>query len=288
MRIVRWVIGIAGAAYLAAIGLLWLYQRELVYTPDSEPYLSPAHFVTLGDVREIRLVTADGLGLMAWYAPAPANRPTVVIFPGQSSSLARERHRIRRFRDAQMGVLLLAWRGYSGNAGEPDEAGLYHDGRAALDWLDARGVAARSLVLYGVSLGTGVATRMAAEREVGAVVLEAPYTSIVAVAAERFPGVPAGWLLRDRFDSLTRIDAVAAPLLIMHGDCDTVIPQALGRRLFAAAAGPKQGFWPHGVGHQDLFDRGGFAAARDFIERAVGAAPGYQSSSAGALAAPAG
>ena len=166
-------------------------------------------------------------------------------------------------------LMLVAYRGYSGNAGAPTEQGLYADARAALDWLNAHGVVDSSIVAYGASLGSGVATKMAAERELGAVVLEAPYTSTVDVAALRFPLVPVGWLMKDRFESLARIDAVTEPLLVMHGDRDTVIPQYFGRRLFAAAHAPKEGFWPHGVGHNDLFDHGGCDAARAFVERSM-------------------
>lgn len=125
------------------------------------------------------------------------------------------------------------------------------------------------IAIYGVSLGTGVATEMAAERDYAAVVLEAPYTSIVDVAASRFPIVPVRWLMKDRFDSLARIARLDEPLLIMHGDRDRVIPQRLGRALYDAAKAPKSGYWPADAGHKDIFDRGGFEAARDFIERTV-------------------
>jgi fermentation-respiration switch protein FrsA (DUF1100 family) len=191
------------------------------------------------------------------------------MFLGKSGSLRSQRYRVALFREARMGVLLLAYRGYSGNEGEPSEMGLYADARAALDWLEEHDVRERSIALYGASLGTGVATAMAAERDYGALVLEAPYTSVVDVAAARFPVVPVDLLMIDRFDSLSRIDEIDEPLLVMHGDADRVIAQRFGRELFAAADDPKTGFWPDGVGHKDIFDRGGFEAARDFIESSV-------------------
>jgi fermentation-respiration switch protein FrsA (DUF1100 family) len=191
------------------------------------------------------------------------------MFHGNHGSLRGERYRLKLFRDAHMGVLLVAYRGYSGNAGTPNEQGLYADARAALDWLTQSGVASTSIVLYGISLGTGVATKMAAEREVGAVVLESPYTSTVDVAAFRFPIVPVSWLMQDRFESLTRIRMISEPLLVMHGDSDTIIPQRFGRQLFEAANEPKQGYWPHGLGHNDIFDNGGFVTALEFIGRTM-------------------
>ena len=257
------------ALYVAGITALWAFQRDLMYFPDGAPLVAPSSYEMLAGVQEVSLTTADGLELAAWYAPAPSSRPTVVMFHGNHGSLRHERYRLKHFKDAQVGVLLLAYRGYSGNAGTPNEDGLYADARAALDWLEHSGVASTSIVLYGISLGTGVATKMAAEREFAAVVLESPYTSTVDVAAWRFPMVPVAWLMEDRFESLGRIGSINEPLLVMHGDRDSVIPQHFGRRLFDAANMPKEGFWPSGLGHNDIFDNGGFDTALEFIRRTM-------------------
>ena len=193
------------------------------------------------------------------------------MFHGNASSLRGERYRLKYFMDASMGALMVAYRGYSGNPGSPTEEGLYADARAALDWLEARGIRSETIALYGQSLGSGVVTKMATERAFAALILEAPYTSTVDVAAHRFPVIPVRWLMEDRFDSLARIATIEEPLLVMHGDADFVIPQSQGRRLYAAANEPKQAFWPSGVGHNDLFDSGGFTTARGFIERQIAA-----------------
>lgn len=261
---------IAGVVvYGGAVTALWALQRDLMYLPDDAPLVPPSHYAMLDGVEEANVTTADGLELAAWYVAAPPGRPTVLMFHGNGGSLVYERYRLKHFMDAGLGAMLLAYRGYSGNEGTPTEEGLYEDARAALVWLERRGIDGKSVVLYGISLGTGVATKMAAERELGAVVLEAPYTSTVDVAALRFPVVPVAWLLEDRFESLTRIEAVTEPLLVMHGDSDFVIPQRFGRQLYEAANAPKEGFWPTGVGHNDLFDNGGFDVALDFIRRTM-------------------
>jgi uncharacterized protein len=257
------------ALYLAGVTALWAFQRDLMYFPDGLPRVPPSYYEMLDGVQEVSFTTADGIDLVAWYAPAPPNRPTVALFHGNGGSLRGERYRLKHFKDAGLGVLLLAYRGYSGNGGSPSEQGLYADARAALDWLQASGVDGRAIVLYGISLGSGVATKMAAEREVGAVVLESPYTSTVDVAAWRFPIVPVSWLMKDRFESLARIGAVTEPVLVMHGDADFVVPQRFGKQLFDAANEPKEGFWPHGVGHNDVFDNGGFDTALEFIRRTL-------------------
>ena len=269
MRYLRTALIAGIVLYATAVTALWAFQRDLMYFPDGAPRVAPSTYAMLDGVQEVSFTTADGLTLVAWYAPAPPLRPTVVMFHGNGGSLRGERYRLKRFKDAGMGALLVAYRGYSGNAGTPNEQGLYADARAALDWLEQNGVASTSIVLYGISLGTGVATKMAAERDFAAVVLESPYTSTVDVAAWRFPVVPVTWIMEDRFESLARIRAITEPLLIMHGDSDTVIPQHFGRQLFEAANQPKEGFWPHGLGHGDIFDNGGLDAALSFIRRTL-------------------
>lgn len=262
----------AGAVvlYVAIVGLLYFFQRDVMYRPDQIRRVPPSYYPMLAGVQEVELKTADGLRVFAWYASAPAGRPTVLIFHGNGGSLRSQRYRLAYFRQANMGVLLLGYRGYAGSDGSPSEEGLYTDARTALAWLNGQGVADERIVLYGESLGSGVATKMAAERDVALVVLEAPYTSTVDVAALKFPFAPVSWFMKDRYESIARIAAVTEPLLVMHGDADQVIPQEFGKRLFEAANEPKEGFWPKGIGHNDIFDNGGFTTARDFIDRRFG------------------
>lgn len=258
---------VIAAIYVGVVGLLYVYQRDLMYFPDQIRRVPPSYYAMLAGVQEVELQTADGLKVVAWYWPAPEGRPTVVLFHGNGGSLRSQRYRLKYFKEAGMGVLMPAYRGYAGSDGSPSEDGLYLDARAALDWLNGEGVRDEAMVLYGQSLGSGVATKMASERKVALVILEAPYTSTVDVAAWRFPIVPVHWLMADRYESLARIGQVSAPVLVMHGDSDYVIPQSLGRRIFEAANQPKEGFWPEGIGHNNIFDGGGFATARAFIDR---------------------
>jgi fermentation-respiration switch protein FrsA (DUF1100 family) len=274
-KFVIWIGAAVAAAYVAIVAMMYVYQRDMMYFPDQISRVPPSHYEMLAGVQEVELKTSDGLKVFAWYWPPPEGRPTVLLFHGNGGSLRSQRYRLKYFKEADMGVLMLAYRGYAGGDGTPTEDGLYADARAALDWLNAQGIVDASIALYGQSLGSGVATKMASERELAAVVLEAPYTSTVDVAAFRFPIMPVGLLMKDRYESLARIGAVHEPLLIMHGDVDWAIPQRFGRQLFEAANQPKDGFWPEGIGHNDIFDNGGFTHARDFINRhwSDGAAP---------------
>jgi len=166
---------------------------------------------------------------------------------------------------------LVSYRGYAGNPGTPTEEGLYADGRAALGFLAERGIGPGGVVLYGESLGSGVAVdvarQQAASEPVAAVILESPFSSIADVAQTHYPFVPARWLVKDRFDSVAKIAAIGTPLLILHGGRDRVVPQRFGRRLFAAAAQPKENRWFDEAGHSDLYSHGAAQVATAFIER---------------------
>jgi uncharacterized protein len=260
------------ALYLLLTAALWLMQRSMIYFPFGgrpEPAMWGAAGMTAVD-----LPTGDGLSLLAWWRPPARNgAPVLVLFHGNAGHLGYRAGKVRDFLDAGWGVLLPAYRGYSGNPGRPTEAGLYADGRAALDWLAAQGVAPGHLVLYGESLGSGVAVKMASERRVGAVVLEAPFTSLAELAAHHYPIFPARWLLRDRYESVVRIGEVTAPVLVIHGERDAIVPASFGRALLAAANEPKHGVFLSGAGHNDLSYHGIAGHVLDFVASHMGAAP---------------
>jgi len=170
-----------------------------------------------------------------------------------------------------LGVWLTGYRGFGGNAGSPTEEGLYADALAAVEELGNRGVAPSDIVIYGESLGTGVAVQTAMRMAdsgtpVRGVVLEAPFTSMGDAAQGHYPYVPAKWLVRDKFDSLSKITKINAPLLVLHGDNDRVVPEPHGRALFAAAQEPKQAVWVPDGGHSNLYDFGVGPKIVAFIE----------------------
>ena len=165
---------------------------------------------------------------------------------------------------------MVAWRGYSGNPGRPSEKGFYRDARAALAFIDGQGVAPDRLVLYGESIGTGVAVQMATERTPGVLVLEAPYSAMVEAGAAHYPVFPARLVVHHRCDSLAKIGAGRAPVLLMHGERDRVIPVRLGRKLFDAAPHPKQAFYVPEAGHSDLYDFGAAETVIGFVDRHLG------------------
>lgn len=269
-RVVVGVLLAVGLGYALVVAGMYLTQRRFQYHPGP-PAGSPAAAGLDPGVAEVRLPTEDGETLAAWFGPPRRpGAPTVVYFHGNAGNLDWLADKARRFREAGLGVLFFDWRGFGASSGRPTEQGLYADGRAALAFLKSQGIARANQVFYGESLGSGVATRMAAEAaEAGsparAVVLEAPFTSAVAVGAKVYPWLPVGWLMHDRYPSLARIDRLGAPLLILHGAADEVVPASHGKALLAAAAEPKTG-WFHPTGrHADLWDHGAGGVVLDWL-----------------------
>ena len=254
--------------YAALVGSLYLFQRQLLYHPDrTRPELFGLE--QLG-VRETQLSTEDGLSLLSWYLPPPPGRPVIVYFHGNGGHIGYRAERLLRFAREGYGVLLSEYRGYGGNPGMPSETGFYIDGCAALAFLDREGVRANRLVLYGESLGSGVAVALAVEHDIAAVVLEAPFTSVAEVAQSHFRYVPASRMVIDRFDSLTRIGRLEAPLLVLHGERDRIVPIRFGRALLDAAPEPKEGWFAPDAGHENLARYGSLDVVVAFIERRLG------------------
>ncbi len=258
----------ACAGYVLFTGVLFLAQRRMMYFPESTPP-SP-ELAGVPEMSPVTLNTADGLELLAWYRPAArARAPVLVFLHGNAGNIGHRGWKARPYLDAGYGVLLVSWRGYGGNLGSPTEQGLYHDARAALAYLADAGVESSRIVLYGESLGAGPAVRVATEQRVGAVVLESPFTSAADVAQRHYWYRPARYLVRDRFDSKAKIGRIGAPLLIVHGERDRVVPVDLARALFAAAIEPKEARFEAAAGHNDLYDFGAATAVIDFLDRTI-------------------
>lgn len=267
MRWLALTVAVPAAAYVAVVFYLFLFQRQLLYFPDRQhPFL--AGLPQLG-VREIELRTEDGLTLSSWYLPPLGEQPAVAYFHGNGGNIAYRADRLMRFAREGFGVLMLEYRGYGGNPGEPSEPGLYSDAEAAMRFLRRQGLGPERLVLYGESLGTAVAVHIAGTQRIAALVLESPFTSIAAVAQHHYPYLPAALLVRDRFDALSRIDRVKAPVLVLQGGEDPVVPARFGDALFAAAPEPKERWLAPAGGHEDLMRHGALDAAIAFIQRHI-------------------
>jgi uncharacterized protein len=210
------------------------------------------------------LATSDGERVIAWHVPPRPGQPVVIYFHGNAEVVATQVPRHRELIAAGFGLVALSYRGYMGSSGHPTEEGLLRDAEAAYQFAVSRYSPDR-IVLWGHSLGSGVAVALAATRPVAKLILEAPFSSTADVAASMFPIVPVRWLMLDQFRSDQRIGAVNAALLVVHGERDRVVPIALGERLFALAREPKRFVRYPAGGHDDLDDFGADAEARRFI-----------------------
>jgi fermentation-respiration switch protein FrsA (DUF1100 family) len=244
-----------GLGYASVVVLAACTQRSLLYFPDQT--LPDPENLGASSFAPVTLTTDDGLALTAWYvAPRSPDRPVVVLFHGNAGTIANRLFKAVPLISQGNGLLLVEYRGYGGNPGSPSEDGLYRDGRAALRFLaDDAGMPAERIVLYGESLGTGVAVQLALEAPVAALVLEAPYTSIPDVAGEHYPFLPVQWLTFDRYENKDKIGRITVPLLVIHGERDDVIPVFMGRRIYALAPEPKQALFVPTAGHNDIFTR---------------------------------
>ena len=268
MIILKWLVALALAGYLVGLAVLFFVQRSFLFPIPQKTRTSP-EAAGFPEAEEYFLTTADGEKVIVWHVPAKPGHAVILYFPGNGDFLAGSASRFRAMTSDGSGLVALSYRGYAGSTGQPSERGLLLDAAAAYAFASARYSADR-IVAWGFSLGSGVAVALASGQPVGKLILEAPYTSIADVAALRFRIVPVRWLMRDQFHSDERIARVAAPLLIMHGARDSMIPIRLGERLFSLAREPKRFVrFPEG-GHDDLGNYGAIETALDFIHASKG------------------
>jgi fermentation-respiration switch protein FrsA (DUF1100 family) len=263
MIMLKWVLGFGLVPYGGAVALLYTFQRDMLYRPPQTLRTAPdaAGFPA---AQEIVLVTADGEKVIVWNVPPQDGKTVIVFFPGNGDVLATRVARLRAVTEDGTGLLALSYRGYGGSTGHPTEAGLKLDAAAAYAFAAAR-YGSERIAVWGFSLGTGPAVALAAERPIGKLVLEAPYTSTVDVAASVLPFVPVRALMEDQFRSDELIGKVTVPLLMMHGERDRGISIRLGERMFALAHEPKRLVrFPLG-GHADLDNYGAIGAVRQFL-----------------------
>jgi uncharacterized protein len=262
MTIIKWLLIIAASGYVVLIALLYVMQRSMLYRPPATHMPRPE--VILPEARQVLLDTSDGEKVIAWHVPPRDDKPVVIYFPGNGELIALRAARYRALMADGVGVIAVSYRGYGGSTGTPTEAGLHRDAEAAYAFAAAHYKPDR-IVLWGHSLGTGVAVKLASEKPIAKLVLEAPYSSTADVAVARFPYAPVRWLMKDQFHSDQWIGAVKAPILILHGARDGVVPIRFGERLFALAHEPKR-FIRYDEGHHnDLDDFGATKAALAFI-----------------------
>lgn len=265
MSFVKWAFIVAATGYLALGALMFFAQRALMYFPETVR-TSPAA-AGLPQAQEILLETADGETIIAWHVAPRAEKPLVIYFHGNGGSLRLRVDRFARLVADGNGLLAASYRGYGGSSGRPTEAGLIEDARAAYEY--AAGRYPDRIVLWGESLGTAVAIALAAEKPVAKLILDAPFTSALDLAATIYWFLPVRYLMRDTFRSDLRIAQVKVPVLVLHGDADAVVPIVYGERLLEMIPGRKQMVRFAGGAHVDLDRHGAIDAALKFLSEPI-------------------
>jgi len=262
MTTLKWLLIVLAAGYGVVLAAMYVFQRSLMYFPD--PHRSSPASAGLPGASEVGLTSADGERLVAWHVPPQPGKPLIVYFQGNAGGLALRAERFRKLIENGNGLLALCYRGYGGSSGRPSEVGLIADAVAAYEFA-AQETDPKRIVLFGESLGTAVAVALASEREVGALILDAPFTSAADVGAAAYRFIPVRWFMRDPFYSDRRIVKVRAPILVLHGERDLVVPIGFGERLFALANEPKRMHrFPLG-GHVNLDEHGAMPVVKEFL-----------------------
>ena len=233
--------------------IIFLFQRKILFNTSGKP--KKPNYYKLYNIKEINILTSDGVNLLAWYSKPKNNQPLLIYFHGNSLDIGERADRINRYIKCGWGVFLLAWRGYSGNVGKPTEKNLYIDGKSAIEWISKNlNYNYKQMILYGESLGSGVAVELGTRHKFKSIILEAPFTSIPDIAQKKYKIYPTKKLVLDKFDNYSKIDKILSPILIISGKKDEVVPHSHSKKLFLKANHPKKNLFIDEAMHNNLYD----------------------------------
>jgi len=250
--------------YFVILVFLYFYQRNLLYHPSENNYSGDKILV---DIEKVKISTSDNIQLLGWYHKKNLkDYKTLIFFHGNAGSLENRIHKLNHFQDMNINFLIIAWRGFSGNNGKPSEQGLYEDGKSAIDWLIKKGVSEKNLILYGESLGTGVATHLAQNKSFAGIILETPFTSMIDAAKKFYPYIPVKFLLKDKFENYKKIKKINIPVLVMHGEADQIVPFKMGKKIYEIANQPKYSYFTKYDNHMMEYDKNLLTALNKFFD----------------------
>ena len=250
--------------YFLVLVYLYFFQRNLMYHPNENNYSNDELKV---NVEKIKVITRDGIDLLGWYHEKNLKKfKTLLFFHGNAGSLENRIHKLNRFGEMKINFLIIAWRGFSGNKGKPSEKGLYEDGQSAIQWLLEKGLNEKDIIIYGESLGTGIATHLSQNKDFAGVILETPFTSMVDAAKTFYPYIPVNLLLKDKFKNEDKVKNINSPILIMHGEVDQIVPFAMGKRIFEVANEPKFSYFTKHDNHMMEYDENLLKALNSFLK----------------------
>ena len=266
------VLAVVLVLYVAIAAFMYVSQRKFQYFPQASlsAGYEPVSAYALEGFEDVTITPADGETLKAWYGAPPKPGGLVILYlHGNAGTLSDRVERFRLFRNEGYGVLVISWRGFGGSTGFPSEAGLILDGQGAISFLKDRGIMPDRLVVFGESLGSGVAVQIGAHAQTrpAAIILDSPYYSMLALARSRYGFLPVSLLLKDQFRSGDFAPKVTSPVFVLHGTVDTVVPFAEGRRLFDVFTSPKNFHEIPGGGHVVPLTPESWGAIKSFLNK---------------------
>ena len=252
------------AIYFFILISTYLFQRNLLYHPTENNYFGDQLTVSID---KVKIKTQDNIELMSWYhSKNLTDYKTILFLHGNAGSLENRIHKINHFKDMNVNFLLISWRGFSGNKGKPTEEGLYQDARSAVAWLKSKDISENNIIIYGESLGTGVATEIAQNKNFGGIILESPFTSMIDAGKDKYPYLPVRLLLKDKYESDKKIKNIKSPILIMHGKVDNIVPFHMGKRMYELANQPKYFYFSEYDDHMMEYNEKLLKALKDFVK----------------------
>ena len=252
-------------AYIVVAIFIYFYQRNLLYHPSENNYQNDKIQFSY---EEIFIKVDDKITLKSWLINKDFREfKTLVLFHGNAGDLSNRIYKLNELNKLDINILLISWRGFSGNKGSPTEKNLYEDAEAAIKWLNKKKVENNQIILYGESLGSGVAVEIGKKNNFNGIILESPFTSVENSAKIYYPYLPVKFLLKDRYDSINKIDKIRTPILIMHGKKDDIIPFSMGKELFEKANNPKYSYFTLDDVHMMEFNDQLLKNIKNFIEK---------------------
>ena len=249
--------------YLFILTYTYIFQRKLLYHPIENNYPGDQ---LLAKIEKVKVKTKDNIELLSWFHNKNLEKyKTILFFHGNAGALDNRIHKINHFKDMDVNFLIVAWRGFSGNEGQPTEVGLYEDGKSAVRWLNNKGILDKDIIIYGESLGTGIAVEIAQNKNFAGIILESPFTSMVEAAKTKYPYLPVRLLLKDKYESDKKIKNIISPILIMHGKVDQIVPFYMGKKMYEIANEPKYSYFSNYDDHMMEYNENMLKTLKAFI-----------------------
>ena len=262
MKMFKFIIFLSLASYFSISMFMYIFQRTFMYHPNVKNTDSTA---AQFDYKEVHINSENDIKLKSWFAYANPNNKTILFFHGNAGELSARVYKLNKFHELDLNFLIISWRGFSGNNGKPTEQGLYKDAKNAVGWLEAKGIYKKDIILYGESLGTGVAVELATKDQYSGVILESPYTSMIDMGKRFYPFLPISILQKDKYNSLKKLNMIKSPILVLHGKADTLVPFYMGKKIYDAANEPKYYYFPEFDNHMMTYDENMLKTLSNFL-----------------------